>query len=504
MALTKKKKIIIGSVAVVVLALIVIISVFASRKEEPEVTTIKIETRPELKQTVTASGEVRPTRYIKLTSEVAGRIEEIYVNPGDQVKLGTPLVRIDPTQLQSSQEAQWAATQASINDVQNARNAVNSAQQGLAVSEASVSAARQQVIMQQTAVDRAQVDLSAAQRELKRVTDLIESGVASRSEYDAAKDRFSQAKIALDTARANLEAQRLAVKEAQERANQQKLTVKEAQTSIKSSEMRANQQAALLRGQSSQRSKATQLSPLTGVIADIPTRVGEYAVSALSSTPLMTIADMSIINVEVNVDETEISNVEVGQQVKVKVDALGDKELKAVVTQKNPLAVSKSDTTGGLSSRINVQEAKEFKVTVELKDMPDEVKNSLRPGMSSTATITTKTKTNVIAVPLEAIVEKQPNASPSPSATIAGSVPNPSPNDKIKSIKGVYIVNGNKVKFVEVTTGITGEADIEILSGVKAGNEVVRGPSRVLKTLKDDMTIKRQTKKPGSNANEGS
>src|SRR6195256_1970653 len=138
MALTRKKKIIIAVSAVVLLALIVIISVVASRKDEPEVTTVKLDVRPELRSTVTASGEVRPIRYIKLTSEVAGRIEEIYVNPGDQVKLGTPLVRIDPTQLQSNQEAQWAITQASINDVQNARNAVNSAQQGLAVTEASV------------------------------------------------------------------------------------------------------------------------------------------------------------------------------------------------------------------------------------------------------------------------------------------------------------------------------------------------------------------------------
>lgn len=503
MALTKKKKIIIGASAVVVLALIVIISVFASRKEEPEVTTIKIENRPELRQTVTASGEIRPIRYIKLTSEVQGRIQEIYVNAGDMVKVGTPLVRIDPTQLQSNQEAQWAATQASLNDVQNARNAVNSAMQGLAVVEAAVSAAKQQVIAQQTAVDRAQVDLNTAQRELKRVTDLIESGVASRFEYDAARDRFSQAKIALDTARANLEAQRISVREAQERVNQQKAAVEEAKTSIKSSEMRAKQQQAVLTGQSSQRSKAMQLSPLNGVIADIPTRVGEFAVAGLSTTSLMTIADMSTINVEVNVDETEISNVEVGQQVKVKVDALGDKEIKAVVTQKNPLAVSKSDTTGGLSTRVNVQEAKEFKVTIELRELPDEIKASLRPGMSSTATITTKTKNNVIAVPLEAIVEKQPNASPSPSA-IAGSVPVPSPNEKPKSIKGVYVVNGNKVKFVEVTTGITGEADIEVLGGVQAGNEVVRGPSRVLKTLKDGSTIKRQTKKPGANANEGS
>jgi HlyD family secretion protein len=504
MALTRKKKIIIGVSAVALLALIIIISVFASRKEQPEVTTVKLDVKPELRQTVTASGEVRPVRYIKLTSEVPGRIEEIYVNAGDQVTQGTPLVRVDPTQLQSSQEAQWAMAQAAINDVQNARTAVASAQQGLVVAESSVASARQQLVALQTAVDRAQVDLNTAQRELKRNSDLIEAGVASRSEYDAARDRFDQAKLALQTASANVESQRIAVREATERANQQKIAIKEAQTGIRSSEMRASQQQALLRGQTSQRSKATQVSPLNGVVADIPTRVGEYAVSQLSTTPLMTIADMSTINVEVNVDETEISNVEVGQQAKVKVDALGDKELTAVVTQKNPLAVSKSDVQGGLSNRVNVQEAKEFKVTVELRDMPDEVRNGLRPGMSATATITTKTKNSVIAVPLEAIVEKAAPA-PSPGVTPAGGTP-VAGGDRPKSVKGVYLIEGNKVRFIEVTTGITGEADIEITSGVQAGQEIVRGPSRVLKTLKDGMSVKRQTRQPGgnSNSNEGS
>ena len=501
MALNRKKKIIIAVSAVALLALIIIISVFASRKDEAEVTTIKLEVKPELRQTVTASGEVRPIRYIKLTSEVPGRIEEIYVNAGDQVVQGKPLVRVDPTQLQSSQEAQWAAAQQAINDIQSARNAVSNAQQGLVVAESSVASARQQLVALQTAVDRAQIDLNTAQRELKRNSDLIEAGVASRSEYDAARDRYDQAKIALQTARANLESQRISVKEAMERANLQKVVVQEARTGIKSSEMRANQQQALLRGQSSQRSKATQLSPLTGVVADIPTRVGEYAVAGLSTTPLMTIADMSTINVEVNVDETEISNVEVGQQAKVKVDALGEKEITAVVTQKNPLAVSKSDTQGGLSNRVNVQEAKEFKVTVELRDMPDEIRNGLRPGMSATATITTKTKNNVVAVPLEAIVEKAP---PTPSPTAAGAAPTPTSSEKPKSLKGVYLLEGNKVRFIEVTTGITGEADIEVTSGVKAGMEIVRGPSRVLKTLKDGMTVKRQERKTGANANEGS
>ena len=506
MALSRKKKIIIGVIVAVVAVAAVVISVIATRKDEPEVVTVTLQTRPELKQTVTASGEVRPIRYIKLTSEVPGRIEEIYVTAGDMVTKGKPLVRVDPTQLQSNQEAQWAATQASLNEVQNARNAVTSAQQSLIVAEASVAAARQQVVAMQTNVDKAQVELNTAQRELKRFTELIEAGVSSRVEYDNARDRFETAKISLETARANLEAQKIAVREATERANQQKIAVKEAQTSIKSSEMRASQQQAMLRGQTSQRSKATQLSPLNGVVADIPTRVGEFAVAGLSTTPLMTIADMSQINVEVNVDETEINNVKVGQAATVKVDALGDKEIKAVVTQKNPLAISKSDATGGLSNRVNVQEAKEFKVTLELQDLPEEVQNSLRPGMSSTATVITDTKNNVLAVPLEAIVEKAATPAASPAATVAGSVPAASPNgERPKAQKGVYVLENNKVRFIEVTTGITGEADIEITGGVQEKMEIVRGPSRVLKTLKDGMTVKRQTKKPGNaNGNEAS
>src|SRR5437762_11933801 len=502
MALSRKKKIIIGVSALVVLSLIIIISVIATRRDEAEVTTVKVEVRPELKSTVTASGEVRPVQYIKLTSEVPGRILEIYVNPGDIVKKGQALVRVDPTQLQSSQEAQWASTQASLNDVTNARNAVVSAQQGLAVTEASIASARQQVIAQQTAVDRAMVEVNAAQRELKRTTELIEKGVSSRFEYDAASDRYQQAKIALDTAKSNLESQKLAVKEAQERANQQRVAIKEAQTNVKTSEARVNQQQAILRGQTSQRQKATQYSPLTGVVADIPTRVGEFAVSQLSSTPLMTIADMSMINVEVNVDETEIANVDVGQPVKVKVDALGEKEIVATVTQKNPLAIAKSDTTGGLSNRVNVQEAKEFKVTIELKDLADDVRAKLRPGMSATATITTKTKTNVIAVPLQAIVEKAPPV-PSPGPSIASSAATPQ-GEKVKEQKGVYILDkANKVKFVEVVTGITGESDIEVTSGLQAGVEVVTGPSRVLKTLKDGTSVKRQTRASAANANAG-
>jgi HlyD family secretion protein len=516
MAVSRKKKIIIAVAAVAVLGVIVVISIFARGKDEAEVTVVKVDVRPELKSTVTASGEVRPIRFVNLTSEVQGRITEINVNPGDHVTTGQALVRVDPTQLESSAEAQAAGVQASLSDVQNARSAVLSAetnvqqaQQSLVAAEASLAQTRQAINTAQTAVDRDQVNLATAQRELKRTTELIESGVASRSEFDTAQDRVKQATVSLNTSRAQLKSAEIAVEESKARVNQQHKAVEAAQNgvtqarnSVHTSESRANQQQALLRGQSSQRFKATTLSPLTGVVVDIPARIGQFAVAGLSTTSLMTIADMTTINVEVNVDETEIAQVEVGQPAKVKVDATGEREIAGTVVQKNPLAVSRSDTTGGgITNRVNVQEAKEFKVIIELKELPDDIRNSLRPGMTATATVTTKTKQNVLAVPLQAIVEKAPTPTPTPPGQ-QGQQPAATPSEKPKDIKGVYVLDGKKVKFVPVETGITGESDIEIVSGLQPGLEIITGPSRVLRTLKEGDAVQRQTNKPGATPTE--
>lgn len=525
MAISRKGKIIIGATAGVLLIIIIIASIFATRKDTPEVTVVKVETRRELRSTVTASGEVRPIQFINLTSEVQGRIEEIYVNEGDKVTKGQPLVRLDPTQLQSNTDAQLAAYQASQNDVQSSRsqvtaaqNQLSQAQQGLITSQATldtaiqqVNSAKQNVVAAQTEVERAQVDLNTANRELKRTTDLLESGVASRLEYDSAKDRVEQAQVALRNAQARLQVQKSAVvvaekqvNEQRSRLNQQQVTVRDARRAVETANFganasmnRSNQQMALLSGQRTQRDKTLQMAPINGVIADIPSKVGTFAVASLSSTPLLTIADMSTINVEVKVDETEIDKVAVGQPVKIKVDAFGDKELTGEVTQKTPLAVGKSQTSGGLSTQINVQEAKEFRVVIEIKEASDEIREGLRPGMSATATITTKTAENVFAVPLQAVIEKKPDASP--SATIQGDAASQS-SDKTKPVKGVYVLDGNKAKFVEVETGITGESDIQIISGLSEGQEVITGPSRVLNTLKEGQIVKRQVKKDGESS----
>ena len=510
MALSRKGKIVIGVSAAVLLLIIIVGSIFATRSDTPEVTIVKVETRKELRSTVTSSGEVRPIQFMNLTSEVQGRIEEIYVKEGDHVTKGQPLVRLDPNQLQSTTDAQLAAYQTAQDDVRVSQSQVSAAQnqlaqseQGLNVAQVAVDTARQQVVAAQTDVDKAQVELNAANREMKRNDQLLESGVVSRQVYDEAKDRVESARVSLNTAKANLATRQLSVKDANARLDQQNVSVKDARRAVNTanlnvnvSQSRVNQQAATLRGSRNQRDKTLQVAPINGVIAEIPSKVGTFAVAGLSTTPLLTIADMSTINVEVKVDETEIDKVEVGQPAKIKVDAMGDREIEGEVAQKTPLAVGKSQTSGGLSTNINVQEAKEFRVVIQLKNLPDEVHDALRPGMSATAVITTKTVNDVIAVPLQAVIEKRPENAQTPGQPAN----TPEPAEKPKPIKGVYVLDGNKAKFKEVETGITGESDIQITSGLSAGEEVITGPSRILTTLKEGTVVKKQTKKEGDNS----
>ena len=509
MALSRKKKIIIGSSLAALVLLIVIVSIFASRTDTPEVNVVKIQVKPELRSTVTSSGEVRPIQFMNLTSEVQGRIEDIAVKEGDVVQKGQVLVRLGPNQLESSADAQLAAFQSAQEDVRASQSQVSAAQNNLAQAQQSlnqaqvaIDTARQSVITAQTEVDRAQIDMNAAQRELRRNEQLLESGVIARQQYDESKDRVDTARAALDTARARLESQKISVRDAQARLASQQVAVRDARRAVdsaginvSSSQSRAEQQAAVLRGQRSQRDKTVVVAPINGVIAEIPSKVGTFAVAGFSTTALLTIADMSEINVEVKVDETEIDKVAVGQKAKIKVDAFGDTELDGEVLQKTPLAVGKSQTTGGLSTNINVQEAKEFRVVIRLLNLAPEMQGGLRPGMSATATITTKTENNVIAVPLQAIVEKKPEGQgPSENNTNA-----PAPADRPKAQKGVYVVDGNKVKFVPVETGITGESDIQIVSGLSEGQEVIIGPSKTLNTLKEGAVVKKSERKEGGN-----
>lgn len=503
--MSRKKKLIIGGGLGAVVLIIIVASIFATRKDTPAVSVVKIQIKPELRSTVTASGEVRPIQFMNLTSEVQGRIEDIAVKEGDVVRKGDILVRLDPNQLEFSAEAQMAAYQAALDEVRAAQTHVSAAQNNLAQSrqalnqvQLAVDTARQNIVASQTEVDRAQVEYNAAMRELKRNEQLLENGVISRQEFDTVRDRSENARASLANAKARLEAQKLAVRDAEARVRQQEIVVKDAERAVKTAEInvsstqsRANQQAAALRGQKNQRDKSIVTAPINGIIAEIPSKVGTFAVAGLSTTALLTIADMSEINVEVKVDETEIDKVGVGQKAKIKVDAFGDTELNGEVLQKTPLAVGKSQTFGGLSTNINVQEAKEFRVVIRLINLSEEMHNALRPGMSATAVITTQTVNNVLTVPLQALVEQRTESAPTP----AGATSTAASSDNPKPQKGVYVLDGNKAKFVPVETGISGESEIQILAGLSEGQDVIIGPSKVLNTLKDGMIVKREEKK---------
>jgi HlyD family secretion protein len=415
---------------------------------------------------------------INLTSEVPGRVTDIYVKEGDVVNKGKPLLRVDPTQQSSATTLQEAGLRAAQADVQNQTQAVN-------VAENQINTARAALNTAQADLERAQVERNNAEVELKRQTDLLEGGISPRSTYDTAKMRFDSSTASVNAAKARVEQAQVQVRDAEIRVNQTRAVLAAAQARVAQSQASLRQQSDLL-------AKTTQYSPITGVVANLPIEVGTYAVSAFQSTPLMIIADMSVINVEVRVDETDIKSVQVGQKAKLKVDALGEREIEGEVAQKAASAITRSGQNIVQTKTSGNQEAKDFIIVIRLVNLNEDVRNALRPGMSATATINTDRREQVIAIPLQALVERdqpaQPGASPAPGEKTA--------KDR-KPEKGVFVVENNKVRFAPVETGITGENDIEIKSGLNEGQEIVIGPYRQLRTLKDGAAIKRELKKPG-------
>jgi HlyD family secretion protein len=479
MAVSRRRKIIIVVGTILVLGAIIVAGVFGRRNDEVEVQAAKIERRALLESKVTANGEVRPIKYFDITAEVPGRVTDVYVNEGQPVKRGEMLLRVDPTQLAATSSFQEAAVRASEAETQTQIAA-------LAAAENAVNTARAQLNTSKADLDKAKVEQVNADIELKRAADLLEAGIETRSKYDAAKMRFDSAVASVNAAKARVEQSDVQVRDAE-------IRVKQANASLNSSKARVEQQRANLNQAADQLKKTTQYAPIDGVVAGPIVKVGTFALANFSSTPLLLIADMTVINVEVRVDETDIANVALGQKAKVKVDALGDKELDGEIVETAAWAQNRAGQTTAQAAAAANQEAKDFKVVVRLINLTEETRKRLKPGMSATAVITTDRRENVVAVPLQALVERDPQQIGQGGGNPAGNNQTQNPKDK-KPIKGVFTIQNEKSVFVPVETGITGENDIEIKSGLKEGQEIVTGPYRQLRTLKNDQKIKREDK----------
>src|SRR5207248_7580111 len=207
----------------------------------------------------------------------------------------------------------------------------------------------------------------------------------------------AKADFDISAAQLNAAKARLAQAEAQEA---------QALTQRASTAIRIAQQRASLTRAKDQFSKATIRSTLDGIITYLPVNEGEIAIVGVQNSPgtvLMTIADMSVITAEVKVDETDIVNVKLGQEARIKVDALGDKMLMGHVTEVGNSALNRSGTSSTTNSPGAGQEAKDFKVVVTLDDPPQE----LRPGLSATATIQTATRQLILTAPIQALTIRE-------------------------------------------------------------------------------------------------
>jgi HlyD family secretion protein len=237
------------------------------------------------------------------------------------------------------------------------------------------------------------------------------------------------------------------------------------------------------------------VAPFDGIVTNEPVREGETVVEGIQNTEgstLMTLADMSVITAEVKVDETDIVNVQVGQPADVTVDALPNEVFKGHVTLVGDQALLRSTGVATSQSTSGTEEAKDFKVVVTLDAPSDE----LRPGLSCTAKITTAHKNDVLSLPIQALVMHDPATDAAKSnGNVQAASSSPS---KSNPVQGVFVVEKDphgrlRAKFVPVATGITGATDIEVVSGLGPGQEIVTGPYKTLRDLKGGSLLKRDT-----------
>jgi HlyD family secretion protein len=211
----------------------------------------------------------------------------------------------------------------------------------------------------------------------------------------------------------------------------------------------------------------------------------------------MTIADMSLITAEVKVDETDIVNVRLDQIADVTIDAIPEKTFKGRVIEIGNTAILRSTGLAASQSAVSSQEAKDFKVVIALDNPPQEI----RPGLSCTAKVVTATRQKVLTIPIQALTVRQ-KGDLVPAAADGNKKAKPAEpldeKERKKELQGVFVISGDQAVFREVKTGITGATDIEVLTGLKEGDEIVTGSYKVIRTIRNEARVKIDNKSPAT------
>jgi HlyD family secretion protein len=450
------QKVGIGLGAVAVAAGIVIFSINQANKGVVTVQTAKVAKQDSLVSVVTASGEIKPTTYTNITAQGFGRITEILVKEGDHIKKGDRLLLQENVQANADVQAQ-AAT-------------INSNQSGVQAADASFKAAQADLTMQQANLERAKLDYDRGQG-------LLKDGLIPKQDFDQRKNAYDAAVASVDSSKAKVMAQKAQLEQGRANLDQSKAVLVRTKDVL---------------------SKTTYVSPINGIVSYLPVKVGEYVVLGMQNATgsfLMTLSDMSTITSEVKVDETDVVNVRIGQEADVTIDAVPGKNFKGKVTEIGSQAVLRTSGLATTQTTTSNQEAKDFKVVVTLENPPD----NLRPGLSTTAKIKTAEKKGVVAIPIQALAVRsrkdleeaaKNNKKDSGNVTLAAPAPTAQGDPKKDEVQGVFVVNGKKAAFRPVETGISGVTDIEITKGLQAGDEIVVGSYKALRTLKPEASVK--------------
>ena len=443
------KKVLIGVGAALVLVIIVAVTVYQSHKNLVTVQTGKVQ-KQNLASVVSASGEIKPKTYVNIGANAFGKIVKLHVKEGDRVKRGQLLAQLENVQSSADVNAMRAGLQASETDSVAADAAMKTAVADL---------------------NRAKSDEARAKLDYDRAQGLYHDQLIAKQDYDARK--------------ATWEATDAGVAQALAR-------VAQAKAQKESSDKRITQNSANLTRVSDVLRKTTYEAPFDGVITNLPVREGETVVIGIQNSPgstLMTIADMSVITSEVKVDETDIVNVHLGQSADVTIDAIPRKVFHGRVTEIGNNAIVRSTGVATSQQSSTSQEAKDFKVVVTLEDPPPD----LRPGLSSTAKITTATRGGVLSLPIQALTVRT-RADLENKASDKGSVKAAStpvdPAKQKEEVQGVFVIRNKKAEFVPVETGIAGTTDIEVTRGLQEGDEVITGSYKILRTLKPGTSVK--------------
>ena len=290
---------------------------------------------------------------------------------------------------------------------------------------------------------------------------------ALRGDVESARAALAQARDDLRRAEGNYKAGILPAADL-ERA---RIAVRTSEAAVQAAERRVQQAGASLEGARDTLAKTTIRSPMDGIVTARRVEEGEVAVIGVQNSPgtvLLTISDMSAVEAELEVDETSIPNVKLGQEARVRLDAYPNQTFRGVVTEV------------GSSPLVNVaNQAIKFKVKVRLDNPPPDVK----PGLSARADILTGFRGNAVVVPLQALVVREPEGKPSPNAAR-------------REQEGVYLVEAGKARFQPLETGLIGDLSIEVVKGLKGGETVVTGPFKALRTINPgDAVIPEKPKK---------